>query len=112
MPLIQTKAFPTPAIIKTLDVSTGHISKSDADLLAASVKDSKSPLIVYDKTGYGWFVFVPSDQGIDEQESNYLEIGLSKAFLNLMRFAEASGCQWIMFDCDGMTYDSLEKFDW
>lgn len=106
------------SVVKMLDISTVHITKSDADLLEADA----AGIIAYDKSSYkdgelddryGWFIHVP-DQTIDVEDCQYScrEAGMSEAFVNLVGYAHKQGCYWICLDRDGDDIDDLPTFEW
>ena len=111
MIIVNEKCF-----MKTLDCSTGHISKATADRLTlqyALTDEDESPehlpLIIYNKDEYGWFIKVPRKEDLD--------LGLVREELPgdlylVLRCAMENECSWVMFDCDGADVEGLPKFDW
>ena len=94
----------TPAqldIIKMLTLSTAHIKKETAELFNAF--EIPFDICIYDKEHYGWFL-----TDWDLSQSNDIPIDL----LACLRFAEENGCQWLCFDCDGMTVSGLPTHVW
>ena len=100
-----------PYLVKSLDISTGHLTKKETDLLDdASKGESENPVIAY-KYEYGHFVHVPQKP----EYNNYLaiaEYGYSTQFIAILRRARELGCKYVQFDCDGIQYDDLETFKW
>ena len=104
-----------PYLVKSLDISTGHLTKKEAELLDnASKGESENPITAY-KYEYGYFVHVPTE------EPDYLaiaEYGYSKfdcdciQFIAILRRARELGCKYVQFDGDGIQYDDLETFSW
>ena len=83
------------AIQSILDINNSHISEGTATWLENQINHrSTSPVIVYDKTDYGWFVHVFEE---DEQRQNELPKDLSKIF----NYARKHSCSWIMLDQEG-----------
>ncbi len=98
-------------INKMLTLSTAHISEATAELLqrcnAADWDDPSIedvPLVVYEKSDYGWFVVVPNDLFRINRTPPDL--------LMLFRLAQAQGCTWIMFDRDVEPVANLPTFNW
>jgi hypothetical protein len=98
-----------PFIVKSLDISTDHITKEEAVLLDdASKGESENPVVAY-KYEYGHFVFV------SPEKTDYLAIsqyGYSPQFISILRRAKELGCKYVQFDGDGIQYDDLETFSW
>ena len=103
-----------PYLVKSLDISTGHLTKKDADLLDdASKGESENPVTAY-KFEYGHLVHVPVDDRIN-LHPDYLAIAeyeYSPQFIVILRRARELGCKYVQFDCDGIQYDDLETFEW
>lgn len=105
-----------PYVFKCLDISMGHITKKDAELLiiddshpVAHEKYHNNPVVSYEFE-YGFFVFVPeNDEGYSKDA---LKFGYSKAFVEVMDKARKLKCKFIQFDGDGIEYDDLPTFKW
>ena len=104
------KLSKTPYLVKSLDISTGHLTKQDEKLLRAAAKGvDTNPIIAY-KYEYGYFVHVPDkDEGLNKA---CIKEGYSKEFTLLLIRARELGCKYIQFDGDGITYDDIPSFDW
>jgi hypothetical protein len=100
-----------PAIVKCLDISTGHMTENDDKLLKAATDDQRqvpSDAIVYEyKEGY--FVYVSSNP---DQDVELTKEGFSAAFLNIIKKARSFKIKYVQFDADGITYADLPIFDW
>lgn len=110
---------------KFLDISTAHISKTDDNILQKLVNpvffkensdiDSEPPLAVYDHD-FGYWVHVSSDLSNINDMDSYIEAiiyaGFSIEFCELLIAANSLGCTFINFDCDGLQYEGVKKFDW
>jgi hypothetical protein len=98
-----------PFLVKSLDISTGHLTKLETNLLDEAAKgESENPVIAY-RYEYGYFVYVPGE------DTDYLaiaEYGYSMQFINILRRAKELGCKYAQFDGDGIQYDDLETFSW
>lgn len=94
---------------KVLDISTGHITENDNKLLA----DEECPVSAY-KFIYGFLVNVPHNlENIYEETRKAIVItGFSDAFQTIYELARKNKCDYIMFDCDGITYEDLPVFEW
>lgn len=110
-------------IVRMLCASTGHITKSDAGLLATNVgkndpdnrvedDDPADPVVAWDKAPYGWFVWVPSDFDIETDGEAFTDRGYSLQFLKLLELARKNDCDWINLDCDGPEIAGLESVQW
>jgi hypothetical protein len=99
-----------PYIHTTLDISTGHLTGKDNELLTeAGEGESGNPIVTYIYE-YGYFVFVPEeDAGLNQHAETY---GYSKAFTKIMARARELKCKYIQFDGDGIQYDDLDTFNW
>jgi hypothetical protein len=98
-----------PYIQKVLDISTGHITKSDSLLLSdASRGESENPIVTY-KYDYGFLVAVQDERGVYSQAKKY---GFSNQFIKIMRMALKLKLSFVKFDGDAIAYDDLKFFDW
>ena len=97
-------------IEQMLVASTGHITQEDAKWLDSLVTSSKSPLKVYDRPDFGWFVYVPAN--MTEEDLAYF----STAFQKLIELAQKRNARWILLDSDGPLYVrpafNLQVHDW
>jgi hypothetical protein len=98
-----------PYLVKSLDISTGHLTKKDNDLLdEASTGESENPVVAY-RYEYGHLVFC--NIGTDD----FLAIakyGYSTQFVSILQRANELGCKYVQFDSEGIGYDDLETFSW
>jgi hypothetical protein len=99
-----------PSISKMLDISTGHLTKGDNDLLTeAGEGETGNPIVAYIYE-YGYLVFVPEkDEGLNQHARMY---GYSTTFTRIMNRARELKCKYIQFDGDGIQYDDIETFKW
>jgi hypothetical protein len=104
-------------INKYLDISTGHIKETDDQILTAMVNKVEVTddimLNVYGHA-YGYWVHVHSDikDQADEYKKHLLDSGFSINLVNILYHADAMGCTFVNFDCDGLKYEGIEIFDW
>ena len=87
-------------IVKTLVVSTLHITKEDSEVLS----ESHSNEIVAHSYEEGWWVWTG--------EANEHFALLSVFANNVIAVARENDCQWVRFDADGPEIEGLEKFEW
>lgn len=87
-------------IYKMMVMSTGHISKTTANLLT----EEAVGIIVYQKAEYGWFIVVTDWKDSEEHIPEDLKECLS--------LAEKNDCDWLCLDCDGEIYSSLPVYNW
>lgn len=95
-------------ISKMLTISTAHISQDTAALLHMACIQcdlDETNLCVYDKTGFGWFVYAPSD--IDDPNGV-----VPDDLLDCLSVAKKCGCEWLCLDRDGETIIELRRFCW
>lgn len=81
-------------------VSTIHISVATAGLI-----DELEHLVVYPKAEYGWWILAHPNM-VPEQGKLPDDLWL------LIQEAQELGCDWLMLDRDGSTYDDLPQYDW
>lgn len=99
--------------VKTyLDVSTGHVTQQDCELLAK--QGHANPLIAY---GYpsGYFVPLSGDfLGMQdtEQEQEFKAFGYSQQMLDLIAFALGIDIYMLRIDSDGELIPALEFIAW
>lgn len=98
-----------PYTQKILDISTGHLTKKDNDLLKD--EDSMNNPISSYKFEYGYFVHV-SEDSMEELTPIIKSAGYSDEFLIILSKAKELKCSYIKFDSDGFLYTDLNSFDW
>lgn len=89
-------------ISKMLTISTAHIRPETAKFLDKEEKECGTGLIVYNKSEFGWFVFVPDAGCLDTP------IDLHECLL----LAHLNGCDWLCLDRDGERVDDLQEYEW
>ena len=92
--------------ISMLDISTAHVSEQTAGWLDELLTKSESPISIYGKGEYGWFINVHT---VDDMER---ENKIPEDLRLVMDFARKRLCSWIMFDRDAETINKLPKFVW
>jgi hypothetical protein len=93
-----------PFIFRVLDISTGHMTSEDNEILTAETRDGEGTAPVYELAEYGWLVYV------GEIDNNWPL--MSPEFRNILTKATALGCDYVRFDRDGREYPELPSFDW
>jgi len=78
-------------IHRMLAQSTAHLAQATL----AKGAEAFQRLSAFEKGEYGWFVYVPEPQLLEE-----LVEGLTEDVATCIRFAAAQDMQWIMFDRD------------
>lgn len=96
-------------IARMLTISTAHISKETADLLAGDVDFGidvcwGACLSVYNKGDYGWLVFADA--------ANTGHPGMPADLAACLRLAQENDCEWLCLDRDGDVVESLPVYDW
>lgn len=100
-----------PALLMA-DLSTAHVQQADAPLLDEwAKKDSPSPLVVYSKGEYGWFVHLQSGAG-EQSELAMREAGASDALVNLVHGLHERGFHFLNLDRDAEETGEFPVFEW
>ena len=91
-------------IVKTLVLTTAHVTEETAQWLDSD----PDQLVVYNKESgedqYGWFIPVYMAQEV-------LEEAIPEELKEIIQFADAHKCTWIMFDRDADEIDELPVFE-
>lgn len=117
--------LPTRAAIRSfLDLSTAHITVSDADILkrlatgvdADNILSHDPPLVVTSHDA-GWIVVcsghhTPADWLTYNFLSPLTKIGFSLAFIDLIRYAGVSNYTGLWLDADGPRCEVFPTFVW
>jgi hypothetical protein len=106
-------------MVKCLDINTGHLTEKDNSLLEEASKDephNANPVVAYCTYTEGYFVYC-DEEGVREVDSGegeygYLSYGYSTQFLAILKRAKELGCKYVQFDCDGISYEDLETYEW
>lgn len=100
---------------KYASVSTGHITRRDAELLdlADWSKDADPSIPLIAKYDEGYFLYTLSEWADETQwKEDLVKAGLSEAFVELWLQASKAGCEILRLDADGETIDDLPLFEW
>lgn len=104
-----------PALLKTLDVSTLHVTKQEdgwlfqAGKLMGPLWSGDLDLDLYVRTGGSWWeIGVP---GSPAAAPHLVMIGAPNIG-KLIAIAQGAGCAFIRLDADGPIYEDLPTFDW
>jgi len=111
-PEIKIYDLESPLLLSVLDISTGHITQKDTELL----EQNDCPVSGYPygpkDDAYGHLVHLTNSPGDFEIEmSSAKKYGFSDAFIKVCKVARAKSCDYVRFDRDGAVYD-LPTFDW
>lgn len=96
---------------KFIDVSTGHITEKDDELLDIDCEAKLPAAIVFRKDYHGYFVHVPHGD-VEEFEQGLRRTGYSEEFIRLIQLARSEGASLLCLDADGSSSDKLPSFDW
>lgn len=96
---------------KYLDVSTGHITYKDSQILIAQHRNFPTRVIPHQ---YGWWINIPEMKIWEENQvaAKMQTQEYSKDFTNLLLFALENECWWLNLDCDGSYIEELNCFEW
>lgn len=101
-----------PYLVTSLDISTGHLTEQDNNLLSRSEDDD--PVTAY-KYPYGYIVYVGDVPAVgylpEEYDETIKKYGYSDSFINILKKARDLGCKYAQFDADGITYDDIPYYD-
>lgn len=92
-------------ITKCFEISTAHISEETAAKIQHEVELNEMMLSVYEKDGYGWWIYLGN---IDSMSVWRIPDDL----LNLICLAIKNGCDWLCLDRDAEIIEELTTFDW
>lgn len=93
-------------ISRMITMSTGHISEETSKILEDT--SNTLPIGVYDKTGFGWFIYLPTDKTEDSKILKDLPKDLAMIFM----FSRHNDFDIVCLDCDGSDIDELPVYDW
>ena len=105
-------------ITKMLTISTAHISKETAEILDDADASACFPIAVYNKEGYGWWIYIPDHYKEIFVPGNYysdIDIPDSDIPMDLhacIGLAIDNDCQWLCLDRDAAETEKLETFCW
>jgi len=104
-------------IKKYLDLSSSHVSSKDLHTLEQEFAD-REPRIQGHEFPWGFMIWVPikskpDDPIVDRQSyyDDYKVLGLSDAFINLLKLAATKKCTLICLTQDGEEEPSLPRFN-
>ncbi len=93
-------------IDKMATLSTKLIQRETERKLSEECYTNNMRLSVYEKEGYGFFIFIPDEE---QFQSNH---EIPEDLKNCMRVASDNGCKWLCLDCDGPEHEDLMEYEW
>lgn len=90
-------------IAKILTLSTAHIKPETATMLDNEPNTDDLGLSVYNKAGYGWFIYI--DSVIDDAFDH-----LPQDLTACIAFAKKQECEWLCLDADGEEIEELNIY--
>jgi hypothetical protein len=60
----------------------------------------------------GWFITLPDEENEPSWAADALQAGVPKALVDLVRYALALDCQFLLLDADGPIMDGLPVYSW
>lgn len=97
--------------IKFADVSTGHITKGDRDLLEQKDREWATNFIVVASYEEGFFIAIGSEFS-ENDAKDVVSSGYSQAFANLLLEMAKQEIHYLRLDRDGYDVDGAPEFDW
>lgn len=91
-------------ISKVLTLSTAHISQKSAELLDKETEKPTLDLPIYNKSNYGWFIYIPQDINIINN--------LPEDIHRLLLIAKDLNCDILCLDADGETISWIPLYSW
>lgn len=96
-------------ITRMLTISTAHISKETADLLAGEYPIDSVPVWemsigIYSKEEYGWYIYFSLAERIHPS--------MPEDLAACLRLAHQHQCEVLCLDCDGEIVEGLPVYDW
>ena len=100
--------MPELEIAKVLVVSTGHVSKDEAELWNddQGVGDDGQWSRGWARD-WGWMLYLGMEKDTEDEFA-----GVSEGLRGVIETARLADCIWIMFDCDGPTIEGIPTYDW
>lgn len=102
-------------IVKMITVSSAHIRPKTAALLDKESRRGNTGLglAVYLKGSYGWYIYLPTKQTIEDEAAYFGEKDkVPEELNNLLNYAADMGCEVLCIDADGTIVPYLAAFDW
>ncbi|GBR09697.1 DUF5983 family protein [Acetobacter oeni] len=91
-------------IRRFMDLSTGHLPKSDRELLEAYAQSGGATGLSCLSGPHGWFVWVGERRCSPDWPG-------SVSLRRILEDAANNGCDYVMFDSDGMVEEAYQFFD-
>lgn len=100
IPAADTPPTPEQFIERALTLSTGHITKDQAEALEYGQIQG---LVIYDKEEYGWWISLAT---------GWLDCPDQQGLYACLRMAQNLGCDWLQLDSAAPTHPDLPTFGW
>lgn len=96
-------------IARMLTISTAHISKETADLLAGNYPMKLVPVWemsvgIYGKEEYGWYIYF--------SPAEHIHPSMPEDLAACLRLARQQQCSVLCLDSDGDVVEGLPVYDW
>lgn len=89
---------------KVLDISTAHLPSETADMIDSDLFPKRPAMA----RAEGWLFSTPAAEDFKEESNKWP----CEAFRLVMQRAILLGCDWVLFDRDGLLIEDLPIFDW
>jgi hypothetical protein len=94
-------------VSQVLDISTVHITLEDSKAITLN-----EYLVSYEND-YGWWLFVPDADQVDEEFwPDLVAYPMSEQFIKIMQWAQRMGWGYIRLDQDGPVYREWIEYHW
>jgi len=120
----EPNAPPESAIVKTLELSTGHVGADTAEKMD-TISEGDGGFFIYPAdrntdyphcwvtvmrySDYGWFVSVPQDPFDEEPLKVPPDM---QSLINVLRYAQKHDIRWLVFDRDAEIIPGLTTYCW
>lgn len=98
------------AVYSYMDVSTGHITAEDNEILMMPDSDLHIPGVAVYSVDQGFFM--PICDRDENDVAARVDCPLSASFWKIIDKAHANGCVLVRLDSDGMGHPDLDEHNW
>ncbi len=96
----------TDEIHSMICLSTAHVMPETRDQLECVMPSDRLP-VHFAKGEHGWFLHVPEPDAPGDDMPGY-----PQDIHEIIAYARARGCGWVMLDSDGPVVDDLKTWEW